>query len=53
MLDTIGNKNSVTVKKVKRLLDEGERKPRQQAVLGKPDSEEEKRRLGANIDERC
>lgn len=53
MLNAIGYRNSVMVKQVKRLLDEGEKKPRQQDVPGKPDSDEEKRKLGANVDERC
>ena len=52
-IDAIGYKNSVTVKQVERASDDGKKKPRQQAAHSKPESDEEKKRLGVNVDERC
>lgn len=53
MFDAIGVKNIATVAKVDRPSKEHKKKPRQQPLPEHSESEEEKRRLGANIDERC
>lgn len=53
MVDAIGFKKFAAVTKIERPPKEGKKKPRQQPLPEHSESEEEKRRLGANIDERC
>ena len=55
MVDAIGTKNITAVPKVDRPPKESKKNPRQQPApeQPEPESEEEKRRVGANIDERC